>query len=476
MLLPFCNLRLTVGTRCWYHVHVMLRVAYHTLGCKVNQYETEKTREALEGAGFETVGFHSRADVYIINTCSVTGVADGKSRAAIRRALRTNPEAYVVVAGCYAELEPAQVSAMEGVDLVVPNSEKDGIAERIIARFGGQGAASRAVARPRSRTRAVVKVQDGCDQFCAYCVIPYARVGKTSWPMAEVLDELRSLAGFGYKEIVLTGIRLGSYEDGSSRLPELTLAAAEVDGIERVRLSSVEPWEVDDSLLAAMTHPKVCRHLHIPLQSGDDRTLARMDRPYTTAEFAGIMSRVRERIPGVGITTDIIVGFPGETAVEFAGTLDFARDAAFSRLHVFRYSPRDRTRAAAMPDQVDSETKKARAERLIEVGSEAVRGFARSSVGERLMVLAEREVVSAPAGPASAASHRSNRTALGPFGTGFGSKPPKQQTEVEAKHLTGFADNYVEVVFAGDASLRGEIVPVRVTSVDDNGRAVGYAE
>ncbi len=283
----------------------MLTIAYHTLGCKVNQYETEKIRESLETAGFETVPFDSPADAYVINTCTVTAVADSKSRAVVRRAHRQNPGAFIVVAGCYAELESDILASIEGIDLLIPNEEKNTIPQRIAARFeaacltsrssGSQLSALRSQPeiRPRTRTRAVVKVQDGCDHFCSYCIIPYARPRKYSRPLEEVLAELRSLARFGYKEIVLTGIRLGSYEDGSARLPELMRAASEIDGIHRIRLSSIEPWEVDDSLLDAMELPKLCRHLHVPLQSGDDQTLRRMNRPYDSAQYASLIERIR---------------------------------------------------------------------------------------------------------------------------------------------------------------------------------------
>lgn len=416
----------------WYHILEMLKIAYHTLGCKVNQYETEKTREALECAGFETVAFFHSADVYIINTCSVTHVADSKSRAAIRRAIRRNSDAYVVVAGCYAELEPDRVTAIEGVDLVVPHDEKDALAERLAARFGSNPKSiihNPKSVRPRTRTRAVVKVQDGCDQFCAYCVIPYARTGKKSRPLESVLDELRALGEFGYREIVLAGIRLGSYRDGDARLPELIAKAAEINGISRIRLSSIEPWEVDDALLEAMAHPKVCRHLHIPLQSGDDGVLARMNRPYSSDDYRRLIERVRGRVPGIGVTTDVIVGFPGEDDAAFANTCAMIEDTDFSRLHVFRYSPRDRTKAASMPDQVPDPVKKLRAEKLIELGTLAVARFAESQVGRVLEVLVESE-----------------------------SAPPKC--------MRGFADNYVEVRLPGDASLKGEIARVKITGTD----------
>ena len=443
----------------------VIRIAYHTLGCKVNQYETEKTREALECAGFETVPFSSPADAYVINTCSVTSVADGKSRSAVRRALRLNPDAFVIVAGCYAELEPDAIRAIEGVDLVLPNDEKDSIAERVIARFSPHpGPLSRGTMelRPRTRSRAVVKVQDGCDQFCSYCIVPHARSRKWSRPVGEVIAEVRALAGFGYKEVVLTGIRLGAYgsaeQEGSglqvrgtasgttcpgrsrvSDLPELIREVSAIDGIERVRLSSIEPWEVDDALLDAIDSPKVCRHLHVPLQSGDDDVLRRMNRPYTSAEYREIVSRVREMIPGIGITTDVIAGFPGETDTAFENTCRVIEDAGFSRLHVFRYSARSRTPAASMPEQVPPDVKKLRADRLIELGASAMQRFASSLVGETLDVLVETQ------------AKLSN-------------------------HVSGFTDNYVETRFPGDASLKGAIVRVRIAGVDGDGVVSGIRD
>ncbi len=442
----------------------MFTIAYHTLGCKVNQYETEKIRQELERAGLQTVPFGARADAYVINTCSVTHVADGKSRSVIRKALRLNPNAFIVVTGCYSQLEPARVQAIEGVDLVVGNDQKDALPELIAARLGMgdavSGTSSRNTGepelpchssfplRPRLRTRAIVKVQDGCDQFCAYCIVPYAREGKRSRPTEDALAEIRALSGFGYREIVLTGIRLGSYRDGQNGLPELIRAVSDVEGVERIRLSSIEPWEVDDALLDAMGHPKVCRHLHIPLQSGDDGVLRTMGRPYTREQYLQVVSRVRGRIPGIGITTDVIVGFPGETEEAFQNTCRAVEEAGFSRLHVFRYSPRKRTRAAQMPDQVRPETKRARADRLAQLGEAAMRRFAESLVGKTVDVLVERRAV-------SGTSSR-NTGCAEPDG---------------GKHLTGFADNYVEVTFPGDSTYIGEIVRVRMTGVDRSGRA-----
>ena len=438
-----CTADLTAPRPALYHVGV-IRVAYHTLGCKVNQYETEKTRESLENAGFATVAFSSVADAYIINTCSVTSVADSKSRATVRRALKLNPEAFVVVAGCYAELEPDAIHAIEGVDLVVPNAEKGAVAERVAAHFASTRPNTQysilntqsPSPLPRLRTRAVVKVQDGCDQFCSYCIVPHARNRMLSRPLDDVLAEIRALAEFGYKEIVLTGIRLGSYGSG---LPDLIRAASGIDGIERVRLSSIEPWEVDDALLDSMMSPKVCRHLHIPLQSGDDGVLERMNRPYTAKRYREIISRVRASIPGIGITTDVIAGFPGETDEAFANTRALIEEIGFSRLHVFRYSARKRTPAASMPDQVPAEVRKLRAENLTQLGITAMRRFASSLAGETLEVLVETQA-----------------------------KTPN--------HLSGSTDNYVETIFPGDAALRGRIVRVRITGAGQDGVSARVTE
>jgi threonylcarbamoyladenosine tRNA methylthiotransferase MtaB len=442
----------------------MPTIAYHTLGCKVNQYETEKIRESLEKAGFTTVPFSSRADACLINTCSVTSVADAKSRAAVRKALRLNPNAFVAVAGCYAALEPAQIHAIEGVGLVVSHEEKDSIPERLAAHFGisdTQNSIPNTHPRPRMRTRAVVKVQDGCDQFCAYCVIPYARVGRTSRRLYDVIDELKSLADFGYKEIVLAGIRLGSYEDESARLPELITQAAGIDGIERIRLSSIEPWEVGDHLLDVMDHPKVCRHLHIPLQSGDSDVLSRMNRPYSAKEYNRIIDRVRNRINGIGITTDMIVGFPGETDGEFANTCAMIERMDFSRLHVFRYSPRPKTKAADLPDQVDADTKKMRAEKLAQLGENAMTRFASSYIGKTLEVLVETaSVVSENPFPETRCASQISGTC-------------SRNTGNAPKQLAGLADNYVSVTFPGDVSYKSKIVSVKIVGLDDEGGAIG---
>lgn len=430
--------------RC-YHERGRMKASYYTLGCKVNQYETEQIRLGLEKAGFETAASGTGVDVCVINTCSVTSAADGKSRAAIRRAVRANPNALVVVTGCLSELDKNRVEAIEGVGLVVPNADKGSIADIILAAVGGSLPVSGSQpSKPsgvslRSRTRALVKVQDGCDHFCAYCIVPYARPVMYSRPFDEVLDELRGLGAHGYREVVLAGIRLGAYLSGRRTLADLVLAAAETDGIERVRLSSIEPWEVGGDLTEAMSHPRVCRHLHIPLQSGDDGVLKAMGRPYDSGSYLALVDRIRARVDGIGITTDVIVGFPGETEEAFSNSLSLVRKAGFSRLHVFRYSARKRTRAAAMPGQTDPLTKKRRSDEMLSAGRELIRAFAASQTGRTLQVLVEREAKA-------------------------------------VKRLVGYADNYVEVVFPGSAALQGKIVRVRAVGVDEEGRVHGILE
>ncbi|MEN6520321.1 MAG: tRNA (N(6)-L-threonylcarbamoyladenosine(37)-C(2))-methylthiotransferase MtaB [Armatimonadota bacterium] len=409
----------------------MPTVAYYTLGCKVNHYETEKIREKLEESGFSTVSFAAPADVYIINSCTVTGTADAKSRRAIRQAIRHNPKAFVIATGCYAELEPVQVAEIEGVDLVVGNGEKDSIPERLIARFPGLIGDGHAV-RPRVRTRAVVKVQDGCSQFCAYCAVPYARSREWSRSIPDVLSELSALAGFGYKEVVLAGIRLGSYKPG---LAKLIRAAAEIDGIERIRLSSIEVWEIDDEILSVLSEsPKVCRHLHVPLQSGDGGVLKGMHRPYTPEEYAGTVRKAREAVPELGLTTDVMVGFPGESEDASERSFEFVRQMGFTRLHVFRYSPRKGTEAAKMPGQVPESEKTRRSEKMIGLGTLQARQFAERLLNRTINVLVEAK-----------------------------------RPEV----LTGLTDNYVEVRFTGSERLRGKIVPVRIDRVSEDGTAIG---
>ena len=404
----------------------MPTAAYYTFGCKVNQYETEKIRLEMESRGFDTVRFNAPADVYVINTCTVTSVADGKSRHAIRQANRRNPDSVVVVTGCYAELEPQAILTIPGVDLVFPNAEKSEIADRLRARFPDFPARARPAQElvQQQRTRAVIKVQDGCDHFCAYCIVPFARPRKCSRPIDDVLREAEALASHGYKEVVLTGIRLGSYSDSSADTADLAREIADIDGIARVRLSSIEPWEATDKLIAVMaSSPKICPHLHIPLQSGADTVLSRMGRPYDASAYGELILKLREAVPGIAITTDILVGFPGETDDEFERCRAFVEEIGFSRLHVFRYSPRRGTRAESMDNHIPERVKERRSRTMIELGARLAHDFAKSRVGRTVSVLAEGK-----------------RTASG--------------------RLSGFTPDYIETEFEASGSDSGRIVEV----------------
>ncbi|MDO8588918.1 MAG: tRNA (N(6)-L-threonylcarbamoyladenosine(37)-C(2))-methylthiotransferase MtaB [Armatimonadota bacterium] len=419
----------------------MPTAAYYTLGCKVNQYETEKIRQEMESSGFETVGFMNEADVYVINTCTVTAIADGKSRRALRQAVRRNPDALVVATGCYAELEADAIAGIDGVDLVVPNEDKDEIPHRAASRFPGmrRNGLGR-TARPRTRTRAILKVQDGCDQFCAYCAVPFARAGKRSRDLHEIVREAETLAAFGYKEIVLTGIRLGSYCSPNGQIDtgvaELAERVCRVSGIERVRLSSIEAWEVSDKLISTMANNHaICPHLHVPLQSGDDAVLARMGRPYNAPAYRRVVETARKRIPDLAVSADVMVGFPGESDDEFERSRAFAEEMEFSRLHVFRYSSRPRARAARMEGQISEQIKERRSNVMIELGERMSQEFARTYVNREVSVLAEHKRA----------------------GSG---------------KLTGHTRNYVEVEFDGPANLAGSVVTVRASDAV-RGRLIG---
>ncbi len=414
----------------------MIKVAFFTLGCKVNQCETEEIRARFEAAGATAARKDEQADVCVINTCTVTHTADSKSRSTIRRAIKNNPEALIVVTGCYSELEAEEAGNIDGVDMVVPNARKKTIAEEVFARLDRTSTGQRAgVPALRLRTRAVVKVQDGCDNYCAYCIIPYARPDMTSRPFTEVIDEMERLADSGHKEIVLTGIRLGSYEDSGRDLAGLVERICRVDGIERVRLSSVEPWEVTDRLVDVINEEKVCKHLHIPLQSGSDRVLEMMGRSYTKDEYLRLIERIRKRHGNIGITTDVICGFPGETEEDFQDTLNVVKEAGFSRVHVFRYSKRKGTRAAEIAGQVPEKTKRQRAELLISEAHAMRREFAESFKGKRLAVLFETV------------------------------KPGDN-------YITGYADNYVEVATCAGSVRPGSIHTVLVESVKEDATAL----
>jgi len=409
-----------------------MKVAFHTLGCKVNHYETEAIKEAFVSRGAEIVGEEDPADIYVINTCTVTNIADRKSRQFIRRAKKTNPDAIIVVTGCYAQVASDDVAAMPEVDLVMGNNRKSEIcglvmekfvaksstkvsAESLAAEHGaGVAAKDRAevLVTPRDEltfyedlgkiksasdemSRAYIKIQDGCDRFCSYCLIPYARGPVRSRKADEIVEEVRDLVEAGFREVVLTGINTALYgtEAGAEHsLSELLTMLDELETSEdfRIRLSSLEPTVVDkDNVEEIIRHRRLCHHLHLSVQNGSDSVLKAMNRHYTREEYLDIVFMLRNHDPLFGITTDIIVGFPGETDKDFEDTLDIVKKSAFGRTHVFRYSPRKGTAGAAMKDAVPEQIKKERAEVLETLGEKAAKAFTGANLGVTHTVLIE---------------------------------------------------------------------------------------
>lgn len=385
----------------------MSTVAFITLGCKVNQFETEVMEGLFKDAGYELVEHSLPADVYVINTCSVTSLGDKKSRQLIRRVLRQNPEAVVAVTGCYAQIAPEQIKAIEGVRVVLGTANRRRIVEYVeqaIAQNGRIIDGVTDIMKVRefediplldmpTRTRAFLKIQEGCTNFCSYCIIPYTRGPLRSRPIESVVRETSKLLENGFKEIVFTGIHLGAYgkdfKDGTS-LVDAVKAVIDLPGLRRLRLGSLESIELSDELLELLrTHPRFSHHLHLPLQAGSDYVLERMNRHYDRAEFARLLEHVRQSVPGVAISTDVIVGFPGETEEMFAESLDFIRSLKFAKMHVFPYSPRTGTPAAEMPDQVPEPIKKERVHRLQQVAEEMAAEYNQSYLGTTQKVLFE---------------------------------------------------------------------------------------
>jgi threonylcarbamoyladenosine tRNA methylthiotransferase MtaB len=368
-----------------------MRIHVGSLGCKLNQAEMEALAGRLAGAGHQVVASPGEADLCVLNTCAVTHVAAQKSRQALRRLHRDNPAARLVVTGCYAELAPGDLAGLPGVELVAGNEEKEGLAALLAAQ--GSGAALEGGGDlPLSRTRALVKIQDGCDNACTYCIIHVARGPQRSRPADQVLDEVRARLAGGHREVVLTGVHIGAYGQDAAGSADLWALVGQIlaeTGVERLRLSSIEPWDLPERALGLWQDRRLCRHLHLPLQSGDDDTLARMGRPYTAVEFAALVARARAAIPGLAVTTDLIVGFPGETEEAHARSLAFLEEMAFARVHVFPYSLREGTPAAAMPGQVPAQVKADRARAARAAATESSRAFRRRFVGRVVEVLWE---------------------------------------------------------------------------------------
>ena len=387
----------------------MKKVAFYTLGCKVNQYETEAMLELFEKEGYEKAETEDYADVYVINTCTVTHMSDRKSRQYIRRMKKKNPDAKIAVVGCYSQVSPEEILSIDEVNLVMGTNDRKKIVEEV-----KKIDASRKVStvddimkvkafeeieinKTNGKTRAFMKIQDGCDRYCSYCIIPYARGRVRSRDLESIVKEVENLASNGYKEVVLTGIHVASYgkdiKDSDIKLLDVIKQINDIEGIERIRLSSVEPILFTDEFVEAVsTMDKVCPHYHLSLQSGCDETLKRMKRRYTTEEYKAIVDRLRAAIPNVSITTDVIVGFPGETNEEFDKTYEFLKDIELTHMHVFKYSPRKGTPAATMENQVDPSTKHDRSEKLLQLNEENFNKFGQKMLDKEFNVLFEQKV------------------------------------------------------------------------------------
>lgn len=394
----------------------MKSVAFHNLGCKVNSYETDVMQQKLLEKGFRIVPFDEKADVYVINTCSVTNIADRKSRQMLHRAKKQNPDAVVVAVGCYVETDPERIQLDPAIDLAIGNNRKNEIAEtilrfledkesekehekeaerRLLANLTDHPVYEEMQLTAPGHTRAYIKIQDGCNQFCSYCIIPYARGRIRSRLQEDILQEVRGLAKDGVKEIVLTGIHISSYglDREGSELLELLQKLQEVEGIERIRLGSLEPRIITEEFAReAGKLTKLCPHFHLSLQSGSDTVLKRMNRHYTTQEYARSVERLRGVFDRPAICTDIIVGFPGETEEEFAQTMDFVRQIDFYEIHVFKYSMRHGTVAAQRKDQIPEQIKAERSDRLLEITGQQARAYRDSFLQQQEEILLEEEM------------------------------------------------------------------------------------
>lgn len=385
----------------------MKKAALHNLGCKVNAYETEAMQQLLEGAGYEIVPFTERADVYVINTCSVTNMADRKSRQMLHRAKKMNPEAIVVGAGCYVQTKEEQALVDDAIDIVIGNNKKHALLE-LLNEYEASCRKTTSVTdinhekqeyeelfleKTAEHTRAFIKVQDGCNQFCSYCIIPFARGRVRSRAAQEVLAEVRRLAANGYQEVVLTGIHLSSYGvDTGDSLLHLIEQVHKEKGIHRIRLGSLEPRIVTEEFAARLAGmEKICPHFHLSLQSGCDATLSRMNRRYDTAEYEKGCEILRRYFTHPAITTDVIVGFPGETEEEFEMTRAYLERIRFYEMHIFQYSKREGTKAAAMKDQIPEEIKKRRSEELLALGARMSREFRDYYIGKETQALLEEK-------------------------------------------------------------------------------------
>ena len=438
-------------------LHSEKKVSFITLGCKVNQYDSDAMRTLFVKNGYRQAGEDENADVYVVNTCSVTSIGDRKSRQMVRRIRRSHPEAIIAVAGCYAQLAPEVFEKMGDVDVIVGVHNRSHIVEYV------EEAKKRTDRKPLNetvdimkvktfenmsvdvsgevKTRAFVKVQEGCDNYCTFCIIPYARGKLKSRLQKEAVEEIKKLVSQGYREVVLTGIHLGNYgkdlHDGTS-LATLVAELVKIPDLLRIRLGSVESVELSEELISIIKNePKVCRHLHLPIQSGSDAVLKGMNRHYRLSQFKALIAVLREKVPGIALTTDLIVGFPGETEENFLETLDTLKELKFSGIHVFPYSRRTGTPAATYPNQVSNEVKKERVHRVQELEKEIACAYRSQFMGKVVHVLAE---------------------------------------EIKNGYFEGLTGEYIRVSIKDSHIERGHMYPVRIDTVTADGLAGTVAE
>lgn len=424
----------------------MKKVAFTTLGCKVNQYETEAMIELFLSNEYDVVEYEHIADIYIINTCTVTNFGDKKSRQAIRKAKRQNPDAIIVVVGCYAQTSPDEIAKIDGVNIIIGTKNRTKVIEIIENYKTEQGILDKVtdimkthefeefpLNNMKGRTRAYLKIQDGCNQFCSYCIIPYARGPIRSRLPEDIITEVRNLVTNGFKEVVLTGIHVASYGKDLNNVNLLKIIEDihSIEGLERIRFSSIEPNIINDEFLERLNKlPKVCNHMHLSLQSGCDETLKRMNRKYTTQQYYNAVSKLREYIPDVGITTDIIIGFPEETDEEFEKTCDFVKTIGFSKIHIFPYSPKKGTIAAEMINQVKSDIKNKRTNIMIELEKCIEKDYLEKNRNKIMNVLFEHEF--------------------------------------EKDIYEGHTSNYIKVFVKSDKDLKNNIIPVKMTEIKND--------
>ena len=417
----------------------MTKIAFYTLGCKSNQYETDLMKEKCLSADLKEAPFREKADIYVINTCTVTSVADKKSRHAIRFARKQNPDALIIATGCYAEVSPKDIARISEVDIILPNREKKNIVKYLSEpanpparragklRSSGAGTETFSLRFPfKPRVRANLMIEDGCEHFCSYCIVPYARGKVKSKPINNIIKEANELVARGAREIILTGINLGAY---GKRLPDVIKALSELDGLYRIRLSSLEPMFITKRLIDTIADTlKVCPHLHIPLQSGDNKVLKAMRRNYTVAKYLKLLNYIKKKIKNAAINTDIIVGFPGEGEKEFNNTIKLVNKVKFSRMHVFSYSKRIGTPAGRL-QAPDPKIAHERSLKLIGLRKKHMKAYAKKWLGKKVEVLVE-------------------------------------QRDKVTRMLDGLTPHYIRVFFEGEDELIGKLVSVKVKKID----------